>query len=80
MYDARSLTVIDHQLDLIAAAAGRVRGTGATRLTGCLYLLAEDLVGRYQAPDLAMKARIHDLIGQLAAAPVPSVPTRHHEG
>lgn len=80
MYDARSLAQIDHQVDLIAAAAQRVPPSDPARLTGFLYLLAEDLVGRDHAPDLALKARIRDLIGGLATSPVPAVTTRHHEG
>lgn len=80
MYDPRSLETIGHQVDLIAAAARRPGGADPARLASYLYLLAEDLVGRYQAPDVATKARIHDLIRTLAAAPVRTVPTRHHEG
>ena len=80
MYDARTLAMIDHQIDLIAAAANRVPGSDPARLTVFLYLLAEDLVGRDHAPDRAMKARIHDLIDRLATRPAPGVPTRHHEG
>lgn len=80
MYDARSLAMIDHQVTLIAAAATHTPGSASTRLTGYLYQLAEDLIGREQPPDLAMKARIHDLIESLAASPIPTVPARHHEG
>lgn len=75
MYDARSLAVIDHQVELIAAAARRLPGTDAHRLTGHLYLLAEDLIGRDQGPALAMKARIQALIAGLTPTAVPHRPS-----
>lgn len=62
MLEPRSLTTINHLLNMMETSSGTADFSNRALMVRHLYLLAEDLIGRFAASDLDSKVRIQLLI------------------